>query len=126
MATINGRNAGNGCPYCSINKIELKNGIICDSFPEADYCLELDEKGIPFKHHVKIGLGKCSCDFYIPSTNTYIETTNYNQNFHHWKVYYKGIIRKKRYITKNLKANFIFVQIKLTPKKIQHVRENMA
>jgi hypothetical protein len=123
-AEISNRSGGTSCPAC--HKIKLKNGVFCDSKPEAYYWLILDGKGIKFEHHVKIGLGVCFCDFYIPSTNTYIETTSYTKKWKHWKTYKKSILRKKRYITKTLKANFLFIQLKLTPKQIQYVRENMA
>lgn len=124
-STIRNRLRGDGCSVC-IN-IKLKDGTVCDSKPEAYYCqTELIDKNIKFKHHIKIGLGKCLCDFYIPSTNTYIEITGYNKNWKYWKTYRKGIIRKKNYITKTLKANFIFIKIKLTTKQLQYVKDNMA
>jgi hypothetical protein len=124
QAKVNGRNYGDGCPNC--NKFKLKDGSICDSLSEAYYYLKLKNKKIKFKHHVKIGLGACNCDFYIPSINKYIEVTGYSKNWKYWKKYRKGIIRKKNRITKTLKAKFQFVQITLTPKQIQYVRENIA
>lgn len=123
LARICSRNNGNGCPYC--NKIELKDGTVCDSNQEAYYCqTELIDKKIKFQPHVKIGPGKCICDFYIPSTNTYIETTGFDKKYCRWKSYYKNLLRKKRYVTKTLGANFLFVQLKLTSKQIRYVREN--
>jgi len=122
ITTISYRTAGGGCPCC--NKIKLKNGAICDSLPEAHYYLELKRRNIKFRHRVKVGLGKCTCDFYIPIKNTYIEVTGFSKKWKHWKTYRKGIIRKKNRIMKTLGANFEFVKIKLTKKQIQHVREN--
>lgn len=121
-AVISNRSSGDDCPYC--HKIELKNGFFCDSKPEAYYCQKLDDKGIKFKHHVKIGLGKCTCDFYIPSTNRYIEVTGYKRDWKYWPKYYKNILRKKHHITKVLKAKFKLVQLNLTRSQIQYVREN--
>ena len=130
FARISDRKNSFACPSCSVNKIKLKNGVTCDSNPEAYYCLtELEKNGIKFKHHVKIGLGARSCDFYIPSRNEYIEVTSYNKNSvgyggKIWPEYHKNILRKKRHITKVLKAKFKFIQLKLTAKQIQYVREN--
>jgi len=122
MATVNNRSNATGCPSC--HKIELKDDTIWDSLTEAYYYLELKNKNIKFKNHVGIGLGRCTCDFYIPSVNGYIEVTGYNDQWTHWETYYKNILRKKKHITKKLKANFEFVQIELTSKQIQYVREN--
>jgi len=122
QAQVNSRSNGSGCPKC--NGIELKIGVVCDSLPEAYYYLELKNKNNEFKHHIKIGLGACVCDFYIPDINRYIEVTSFTKNSHHWATYHKNILRKKKYITKVLKAKFEFVQLKLTPKQIQYVREN--
>lgn len=126
-STIANRHGGSGCPRC--NKIELKNGFICDSKPEAHYLLQLEKNGVKFKHHVEIGLGRCSCDFYIPEDNEYIEVTSFQKNADGyggkiWPTYHKNILKKKHHITKVLKAKFKFVQLKLTPKQIQYVREN--
>jgi len=50
--------------------------------------------------------------------------TSYGNDFKYWKAYYKNILKKKKHITKKLKAKFKFVQIKLTPKQTQYVRAN--
>jgi len=122
-ATVKSRTAGNGCPFC--DRIILNNGIICDSIPEAYYYLKLKNENTYFDHHVSIvGLGRCVCDFYISSANKYIEVTSYSKQWEHWKIYYKNILKKKKYITKTLKAKFEFIQLKLTTKQKQYVREN--
>ena len=126
-SAVAGRSSGNGC--CDCNKIELKDGTICDSLPEAYYYLKLKNKNISFDHQVTIGLGRCSCDFYISSKNKYIEVTSFHKNATGygkkiWPIYLKKILKKKNYITKVLKAKFQFIQLKLTPKQIQFVREN--
>ena len=125
-ASPNSRDRGTDCPDCCKNKIKLKGGDICDSKPEAYYWLKLENNGIKFKHHISIGLGRCVCDFYIPSTNTYIEITSFNKKSRNWRKYYKQILKKRHYITKILRAKFKFIQLKLTPKQIQYVKENMA
>jgi len=121
-ASIEYRSYGSGCPYC--HKIELKNGTICDSLVEAYYYLELRNKNVKFKNHVSIGLGRCTCDFYIPSTNKYIEVTGYTKQWKYWGIYYKNILRKKKHVTKKLKAKFEFVKVSLTSKQTQYVRAN--
>ena len=121
-SSISARNNGCGCPYC--NKIELKDGTICDSLSEAYIYLELKNKNIPFNHQVKINLGKCSCDFYITSENKYIEVTGYNKTWKRWRIYLRKIVKKKHHVIKSLKANFEFIQITLTPDQIKYVREN--
>jgi len=122
LANICDRRRGSGCPYC--HKIELKNGTILDSLPEAYYYLKLKNKKVKFKNHVSIGFGRYTCDFYIPSANKYIEVSGFTKKWTHWKEYYKNILKKKKHITKKLKANFEFVQIKLTSKQTQYVRAN--
>jgi DNA-directed RNA polymerase subunit RPC12/RpoP len=125
-AQINSRNL-RGCPNCYIaKKVMLRNGDACDSLCEAYYYLMLKKRGINFKHHVKIGLGNSSCDFYIPSTNKYVEVTGYNKKWKYWKIYYKKIIRKKNRIVRILKAKFQFVKIVLTPEQIKYVRKSIA
>ena len=121
-ATVHNRNNGSGCPYC--NKIELKDGTICDSLVEAYYYLKFKKQKIKFSHHINIGLGRHNCDFYIPSLNKYIEITSYSKQWKYWKKYYKNILRKKKYIKNKLKADFEFVQISLTLKQTQYVRQN--
>lgn len=119
---ISNRNYGHGCPVCY--KIKLKDGSVCDSLTEAYYYLGLKSKGVEFKHHIRIGLGKRTCDFYIPSLNRYIEVTGYHKKWKYWKVYYKKILRKKRHIIGTFKAKFEFVKIVLTPEQVRYVREN--
>lgn len=123
QSMIVNRNAGNGCPYCS--KIELKDGAFCGSLTEAYYYMKLKNENIKFAHQVDIGLGKCSCDFYIPEKNEYIEVTGYNKKWIHWDTYFKKISKKKRHIVEKLKANFKFVKIMLTTKQIKHITRNL-
>ena len=66
----------------------------------------------------------CLIKVNIPSANKYIEVSGFTKKWTHWNKYYKNILRKKKHITKKLKANFEFVQIKLTLKQIQYVRLN--
>jgi hypothetical protein len=123
LATPTSRKRGDGCRDCA--KIRIKDGFTFDSLTEAYYYLsEFKDKGIKFDYHVNIGLGRCNCDFYVPYIGTYIEVTAFTKNWRHWKSYYKNIIKKKNHITKVLKAKFQFVQLQLTPKQIQYVREN--
>ena len=119
---IKDRNRGSGCPYCY--KIELRDGTFWDSLPEAYYYLKLKKQKFDFQHHIDINLGKCNCDFYIPSANKYIEVTGYNEQWKHWGIYHKNILRKKKHITKKLKAKFEFVKESLTSKQTQYVRAN--
>jgi hypothetical protein len=122
MRIQNRTQGGCGCPSC--NGIMLKDGSICDSLPEAYYYLKLKNENIKFDYHVKIGLGTCTCDFYIPRENRFIEVTGYRRKWKYWTIYHKRILKKKAHITNVLKAKFEFVQLKLTPKQIQYVREN--
>jgi DNA-directed RNA polymerase subunit RPC12/RpoP len=121
-ATIENRNRGSGCPDCG--KIELKDGAICDSLPEAYYYLQLKGQNIKFNYHARIGLGKSICDFYVPISNKYIEVTGYNKMWKYWDVYHKNILKKQDHIIQKLKAKFEFIQIKLLPDQIKYVREN--
>jgi len=123
-STVDNRNRGRGCPVCRHNKIELKDGMICDSLIEAYYYLELKKQKLKFKCQVKIGIGRCSCDFYIPSLDKYIEVTSYDRTWKHWSTYHKNILKKKKHITKKLKADFEFVHLKLTPNQTRYVRNN--
>jgi positive regulator of sigma E activity len=122
-AIIASRSDGRGCPYC--NSVELKDGTVWDSITEVSHYFELCDQGVKCECHVSIGLGQCTCDFYIPSTNTYIDVTGYTKAWKYWKKYRKGIIRKKNRVTRTLKANYIFIKKVLTPQQIRRVRENM-
>lgn len=123
MAQINSRiGSGSGCPFC--NKIELKNGTICDSLVEAHYYLKLKNEGTSFDCHAKIGLGRSNCDFYIPGENKYIEVTSFTKRWKYWRTYLKKIAIKKKHVVQKLNANFEFVQLELLPEQIQYVREN--
>lgn len=123
-ATVASRNNGSGCPFC--HKIKLLDGTVCDSLVEAYYFLKLKSRNVRFRHCVKIGLGKSTCDFYIPSTKKYIEVTSFSERWRHWKSYCKNILRKKHHVIRVLKANFEFIQLNPTVKQIQYVRENVA
>jgi hypothetical protein len=125
-ATICNRNRGSGCPVCKYKKIVLKNGVVLDSVAEAYYYLKLEDDNIKFNHHVNIGLGRHSCDFYVPTFNKYIEVTSYTKQWKHWDAYYKNILKKKKHIINKLKAGFKFIQLKLNYKQIRYVRKNMA
>ena len=116
------RSSGRGCPYCC--KIELKDGTICDSVTEAYFYLDLKRKDIKFNYHTPIGLGHCVCDFYLPKNNQYIEVTGFGKHWKYWGEYRKNISRKRIHVVEKLKANFQFIQMKLTQKQIQCVRNN--
>lgn len=111
-----------GCPRC--NGIKLKDGSICDSMVEAYYYLLLKKSRILFRHHVKIGLGRHICDFYIPSENKYIEVTGFGKSWLNWKKYRKVISKKRKYVIDVLGCKFEFIQAKLTSKQISYVQNN--
>lgn len=120
IAKISHRVLGTGCFRC--NRVELKDGTICDSLTEAYYYLKLKEQKVEFKCQVEIGLGRHSCDFYIPNLNKYVEVTGYSKQWKHWEKYNKNILKKKKHITKELKADFELVQLKLTLKQKRYVK----
>ena len=120
---ISDRSEGTGCPYC--NKIEIKDGAICDSLAEAYHYLKIKESGVGFKLHVAIGLGRRSCDFYIPDSNEYIEVTGFDKSWTSWKTYLKKISIKRKHVENVLNAKFTFIQMDITPQQIRYVRENL-
>jgi len=124
IAVVAHRNNGNGCPFC--HKVKLDDGTVWDSLSEAYCYLKLKSKYVDLENHISIGLGKCICDFYIPSENLYIEVTGYNQNWKHWKTYYRNILKKERYITTTLNAKFEFVKVKLTINETLYVRNHVV
>jgi len=122
-ATIADRSGGTGCPCC--DKIEIKDGAICDSLAEAYHYLKIKESGVRFKLHVAIGLGNRSCDFHILDSNEYIEVTGFDNSWLGWRTYLKKISVKKKHVETILNAKFTFIQMDITPQQIRYVRENL-
>ncbi len=130
ISNILHRSDGRGCPYC--HKIELKDGTVCDSLPEAIKYMEFKKMGFKFRHdgvyHKK--LGKCRYDFYFLDDNKYVEVTSYNKHYlssqpgRYFK-YLRKIVKKRRFVERILKAKFEFIQFIPTPKQIKMVRENI-
>jgi hypothetical protein len=132
ISTVAHRNNGRGCPYCFNKKICIDNclGTLMPNLArEWDYDGNKKTGLTPNNvsvgsSYVKIGLGQCSCDFYLKDKNKYVEVTGYSSESRQWEKYYKNILRKKKYITECLKADFEFIQIKLTPNQRRYVRLN--
>lgn len=126
IASIVKRTNGGGCPLC--NKVILKNGIACDSLPEAIICLNYVENGIDFLHN-KIyhkDFGKYRYDFYIPKDNKYIEVTAFRPTSKtvNYFSYLRKIVKKRRFVENILKAKFEFIHFTPTKEQIDKVREN--
>jgi hypothetical protein len=107
---------GRGCPKCF--HITLKDGFVCRSQLEALTYLKLKAKKVDFLYEERYptacdgsNLGNSLYDFYIPSSNTYIEVTTYNKRVPYFKSYIKKILRKKRFVEDKLSANFKFIQL---------------
>jgi len=126
LASPNNRsNHVSGCPYCK--RVALKDGTSFASLSEAYYYLKHIKpkyKRIQFNKGYGKGMGKRRYDFYLPQINTYIEVTGFAKTNEKWGEYYKNIDKKKKYVEDVLKANFKFVQLKLTNKQILYVRKN--
>jgi hypothetical protein len=127
-AIIKFRVIGQGCPGCS--KIQLKDGTICASIPEAYFYLKLKGMGIVFLHNKKYGgLGNCRYDFYIPSSNTYIEITSFSKKsekggyIDSWFGYLRNVVKKKHYVI-SIGANFRFIRIKPSNYQTNYVKLN--
>lgn len=119
-----------GCPYC--NKIELKDGAILSSIPEAIKYLEYKRGGFLFKYD-KIyhkNLGKRRYDFYFPLENKYVEITSFNKNTTSlmpggYFKYLRNIVKKKLFVKNILNAKFEFVQFTPSKEQIKMVKENI-
>lgn len=130
MSTVYNRViGGNGCPKCG--KVLLKDGTCFASLPEAYYYLKhlrlSHLKGDIVFNKKYPNLGNYRYDFYVKSTNTYIEVTGYGDHSKGWgeKIWtkYKEIIKKKEDHVRNfLNANFVFIQLRLTSKQVNFVR----
>lgn len=123
--SVNSRNGGEvGCPHC--NKVYLNDGAICDSYIEAFYYLRFKQSDKIFKQHGYYGgkLGKSKYDFYFPDANKYIEVTSYDSMYERWGDYIRNIRRKQKYVEKILRAQFLFIQKKLTRKEKRYVLRN--
>jgi hypothetical protein len=117
LSSINNRKNNCNCPYCL--KIELKNGLLFDSYAEAYYFINnLSNVKVKINQQYCKGdrkIGKSRYDFYIECENKYIEVTSYTEfNCRRWSEYIKNINRKKEYVEKILAANFSFIQIEVT------------
>ena len=128
VATPLKRNDGTcNCPSCT--KIVLKNGVVCDSFPEAYMYLQYKKSQIKFIHNKKYGniMGNRRYDFYLVNDNKYIEVTSFNKNSINksWVAYLKNIVIKKQYVEKILGAKFQFIQFVPSGSQVNFVRKNM-
>lgn len=125
---ISVRDRGANCPHCQ--KVELRDGYMFDSLAEAYYYLKLKAWKIDFIYNKRYGFKRKGYrfDFYIPSSNTYIEVTAYNKkmlkNEHGrklWTLYLKKIRAKRYFVKKKLKAEFRFIQIKLNSPQLKRI-----
>lgn len=92
------------------------------SYLEAATYLDLKSRNEVFLHnklYPKMGLKRY--DFYIPSTNTYIETSSYDQSFNRWSEYLCKIDKKRAHVEGVLKANFLFVNRKTTREEMEKI-----
>jgi len=115
MATVSSRTNGNGCPKCK--KIFLKDGSICSSKAEAYWYLKFKKEGKIFIHDKVYGkdLGYSRYDFYFPSDNAYVEVTSFHKKSKVSYIdYLRNIVRKRRYVRDVLRANFVFLNYRLT------------
>jgi hypothetical protein len=111
------------CLAC--NKIMLKDGTLCDSMIEAYYCLLIKQSEMDFTMNRCYPGLKLRYDFYIPFLNLYIETTSYNGREKWWNTYLEKIKTKKKYVEKNLFANFEFIWRQLNRSEMRFVKCNM-
>ena len=107
----------------------LLNGEVYDSYAEAFFSLryksEIAKKIV--LHNVNYPRKKWRCDFFIPSQNTYIEVTAFNENFKRiWKSYLNRIEQKKKYVQDTLKSNFEFHQVELTKENMKQLSVEMG
>lgn len=123
VAIVNDRRRGNNCPCC--NGIKLRNGVFCQSIIEAYYYIMFSKKKIRFLYNKKYGGNKKfknrRYDFYLPEENKYIEVTSYDKGWKHWKMYYKKIVEKRKYVENILNANFVFISRQLLHDEIELV-----
>jgi rubrerythrin len=126
-ASIKCRVHGNSCPNC--NKIVLRDGAICGSRIEAFYYLVLRHKKINFIHNKMYpknsNLGRRRFDFYLNNLDIYIEVTTLGKNGRDYKIYKRNINKKKKYVIKNLKSKFIYINRLLSLNEEKFVLENM-
>lgn len=118
-----------GCPYCS-KRIQLKDGIFFDSYPEAYLYLKLKSRFLKIEINKKYGFGRFRYDFYIPEINTYIETTSYSKNDlgyvnRIWDFYLNKIQKKRHYVENILNAKFRFIQINLNKSQKMRVKNSL-
>jgi hypothetical protein len=115
-ATVSSRTSGgNGCPKCS--KIVLKDGTMWASKTEAYFYIQLVKNSKKFLYDGRYtGLGNRKYDFYLPEENKYIEVTSFHKKSKNvdYVKYLRNIVKKKRYVENILRANFQFVQLKLS------------
>ena len=118
------------CPYCQ--GVDLKDGTHCDSVPEAFIYLQYKKENKRFLHNKSYGgiLSAYKYDFYLIDTNTYIEVTSYDNNFHGYYQksqyirYLRNIVKKRRYVRDVLRANFEFIQFIPNRKQRHEVLKN--
>lgn len=80
------------------------------SILEAAIYLKLKQDGVEFSHNQEYPqMGRKRYDFFIPSTNTYIETSSFNPESRAWNSYYDRIREKKRHVETILGGKFEFI-----------------
>ncbi len=122
-ATIASRTLnGNGCPHCK--SITLNDNTTWDSLTEAYLYLIFKRLNLNFSARKQYPHSTLKYDFYFPHSNTYIEVTGYHKGSKKYYAYLRKIAKKKKHVTQILKANFIFIQIKLNNRKRKIVRKH--
>ena len=89
--------------------------------------LDLKSKDVDFVHDQKYGdgFGDKRYDFYVPCENKYIEVTGYDTSWRHYYRYLRKIVVKKRHVENVLRANFQFIQKRLTSSEKRYVMKNL-
>jgi hypothetical protein len=108
--------------------VVLKDGANFMSLVEAFWYIEFKKLGLKFSCESKYPggkIGRSRYDFYFPSLNLYVEVTGYGKEWGHWKRYIDIIKRKKDYVEKSLKANFLFIPHNLSDSERAVVRRNL-
>jgi hypothetical protein len=109
------------CGYITIGGEKL------GSLLEAAIYLQFKQDGIDFLHNKEYpGFGRKRYDFYVPSSNKYIEVSSFQKDSCVWEAYCKRIAEKKAHVENNLKATFEFINRKCTLAERQLVFSKMS
>lgn len=132
ISTVRNRSNGRGCPFCRM--IILKDGTKWDSIPEAYMYLKYRKMGLKMMFHGLYGgkMGRCKYDFYFPDQNKYVEITSYPKTTKYLSSYMMKIVceynkiisKKKKYVEKDLGANFELIRFIPTMRQANLVKRN--